>query len=298
MSGQGLARAIDQPRPGGVETIDRGNVERGAPSGAGGGHQRVGLTLQSGARSNRPIPGQRDYDAVVRRFARDRWGQRHRVGMPRSGAAPQLRIRSGREARRLKGSGSRLRVRQPAVRHLHPQETGRTSAKPLRQRPGVGGIFMAARSPSRTRDANRNKTSTNRRRANRIRFFWERRVKKVARTRIRRDALRELCSAFGARFPRQDVTVESENKARANRIGADSVGTRVILQCPSAPVRPICRDRVKRTAAYRRRPYPATGRGRGSGNKARANRGRRDSTEPRRVLQLRWLSARGFPRHG
>src|ERR1700677_1580305 len=35
----------------------------------------------------------------------------------------------GKEAQRLKGSGSRLRVRQPAVRHLDPRETGRTSAK-------------------------------------------------------------------------------------------------------------------------------------------------------------------------
>ena len=138
-----LARAIDQPSPGGVEALDRGNIQCGAAGAAGGGHERGGLLLQSCARSKRPIPRQRQYDAVGRCFARDRWGQGHCVRMPRSGESPQLETRAEARSAVPRGSGrgrGSTGSRQPA--DFRRACARRALRKASRLKPRAGGIFV------------------------------------------------------------------------------------------------------------------------------------------------------------
>jgi hypothetical protein len=107
---------------------------------------------------------------------------------------------------------------------------------------------------------------------------------KVAPTRIRREGLRKLSALTAPSSRNRTRRLKREQRARESHC-ADPIRTRGILQSASAPVRPIFRDRLREGPTPGSAPHPATGRGGGSGNKERANRGRRDSIERRRVSQ-------------
>jgi hypothetical protein len=86
-------------------------------------------------------------------------------------------------------------------------------------------------------------------------------------TRIRREGLRKLSSLTAPGSRDWTRRLKREQRARESH-RADSIRTRVILQCASTSVRPIYHDRSREHATSTPAPHPATGRGGRSGNKS------------------------------
>jgi hypothetical protein len=144
-----------------------------------------------------------------------------------------------------------------------------------------------------------NKTSTNRRRANRIRFSWQRRVKK----RGRRDSADhgQETTPPRRRLRSRDSARRRKAGTKGARIAETAIGSRRDELCKSARSRltDFRRTGLREQHLPRRPRVPQQRATEESQNKRRANRGRRDWVETRRTLQAPARSPLAdFPRQG